>query len=55
MAAYLVIQNALNAQPAYVPNGTIGQIYSTAQTGLNGYSIQSPMGRYFTLGLRASL
>ena len=55
MAAYLVVQNALNAQPAYIPNGTIGQIYSTAQTGLNGYSIQSPMGRYFTIGLRASL
>jgi iron complex outermembrane receptor protein len=55
MAAYFVVQNALNAQPAYVPNGTIGQIYSTAQTGLSGYSIQSPMGRYFTIGLRASL
>ena len=55
MAAYLVVQNALNAQPAYVPNGTIGQIYSTAQTGLSGYSIQSPMGRYFTIGLRANL
>ena len=55
MAAYLVVQNALNAQPAYIPNGTIGQIYSTAQTGLSGYSIQSPMGRYFTIGLRASL
>jgi outer membrane receptor protein involved in Fe transport len=55
MAAYLVVQNALNALPMYVPNGTIGQIYPTAQTGLSGYSVQSPMGRYFTIGLRASL
>jgi outer membrane receptor protein involved in Fe transport len=55
MTAYFVVQNALNAQPAYVPNGTIGQIYPTAQTGLSGYSIQSPMGRYFTIGLKASL
>jgi hypothetical protein len=55
MAAYFVVQNALNALPAYVPNGTIGQIYPTAQTGLSGYSVQSPMGRYFTIGLRASL
>ncbi|HET7084719.1 MAG TPA: TonB-dependent receptor [Rhizomicrobium sp.] len=55
MAAYFVVQNALNALPMYVPNGTIGQIYPTAQTGLSGYSIQSPMGRYFTIGLRASL
>jgi iron complex outermembrane receptor protein len=55
MSAYFVVQNALNAQPAYVHNGTIGQIYSTAQTGLSGYSIQSPMGRYFTIGLRAAL
>ena len=30
MAAYFVVQNLLNAQPAYVPNGTIGQIYPTA-------------------------
>jgi outer membrane receptor protein involved in Fe transport len=55
MAAYFVVQNALNALPMYVPNGTIGQIYPTAQTGLSGYSVQSPMGRYFTIGLRASL
>jgi outer membrane receptor protein involved in Fe transport len=55
MAAYFVVQNALNALPMYVPNGTIGQIYPTAQTGLSGYSIQSPMGRYFTIGLRANL
>jgi outer membrane receptor protein involved in Fe transport len=55
MTAYLVVQNFLNAQPAYVPNGTIGQIYPTAQTGLAGYSIQSPMGRYFTVGLKANL
>ena len=55
MTAYFVVQNALNAQPAYVGNGTIGQIYPTAQTGLSGYSIQSPMGRYLTLGLKAAL
>ena len=55
MTAYLVVQNALNAQPAYIPNGTIGQIYPTAQTGLSGYSVQSPMGRYFTIGLKANL
>jgi outer membrane receptor protein involved in Fe transport len=55
MAAYFVVQNFLNAQPAYVPNGTIGQIYPTAQTGLSGYSVQSPMGRYFTIGLRANM
>jgi iron complex outermembrane receptor protein len=55
MAAYFVVQNALNAQPAYTPNGTIGQIYPTAQTGLSGYSVQSPMGRYFTIGLKANL
>jgi len=52
MAAYFVVQNLLNAQPAYVPNGTIGQIYSSYQSGYNG---QSPMGRYFTIGLRANL
>ena len=55
MAGYFVVQNFLNAQPAYVPNGTIGQIYPTAQTGFNGYSVQSPMGRYFTIGIRANL
>jgi outer membrane receptor protein involved in Fe transport len=55
MTAYFVVQNLLNAQPAYVPNGTIGQIYPTAQTGLQGYSVQSPMGRTFTLGIRANL
>ncbi|MFO1249262.1 MAG: TonB-dependent receptor [Alphaproteobacteria bacterium] len=52
MTAYFVVQNILNAQPAYVPNGTIGQIYSTYQSGYNG---QSPMGRYFTIGLKANL
>jgi len=55
MTGYLVVQNFLNAQPAYIPNGTIGQIYPTAETGFNGYSVQSPMGRYFTIGLRANL
>jgi len=52
MTGYFVVQNLLNAQPAYIPNGTIGQIYSTYQSGYNG---QSPMGRYFTIGLRANL
>ena len=52
MSAYFVVQNLFNAQPAYVPNGTIGQWYPVYTT---GYSIQSPMGRYFTLGLRAEM
>jgi hypothetical protein len=52
MAAYLVVQNLFNAQPAYVPNGTIGQWYPVYTS---SYSIQSPMGRYVTIGLRASL
>ena len=52
MSAYFVIQNLFNAQPAYVPNGTIGQWYPTYTS---GYSVQSAMGRYFTIGLRASL
>jgi hypothetical protein len=52
LAAYFVVQNLFNAQPAYVPNGTIGQWYPVYTT---GYSIQSPMGRYFTVGLRAEL
>ncbi|HET7084718.1 MAG TPA: TonB-dependent receptor [Rhizomicrobium sp.] len=52
MAAYFVVQNLFNAQPAYVPNGTIGQWYPVYTS---GYSVQSPMGRYLTLGLRANL
>jgi outer membrane receptor protein involved in Fe transport len=52
MTGYLVVQNLFNAQPAYVPNGTIGQWYPVYTT---NYSIQSPMGRYFTIGLRAEL
>jgi len=52
MAAYFVMQNAFNAQPAYVPNGTIGQWYPVYTS---GYSFQSPMGRYFTVGFRANL
>jgi outer membrane receptor protein involved in Fe transport len=52
MAAYFVVQNLFNAQPAYVPNGTIGQWYPVYTS---GYSIQSPMGRYLTVGLRAEL
>jgi hypothetical protein len=42
----------LNAQPGYVPNGTIGQWYPTYTA---GYSVQSAMGRSFTMGLRAEL
>jgi iron complex outermembrane recepter protein len=52
MTAYFVVQNFLNAQPAYVPNGTIGQWYPVYTS---GYSVQSPMGRYFTVGIRANL
>jgi hypothetical protein len=52
MTAYFVVQNLLNAQPAYIPNGTIGQYYPVP---MNGYSVQSAMGRYFTIGLKASL
>jgi hypothetical protein len=52
MAAYFVVQNLFNAQPAYVPNGTIGQWYPVFTS---GYSVQSPMGRTFTIGLRANL
>jgi iron complex outermembrane receptor protein len=55
MTGYFVIQNLLNAQPANIPNGTIGQVYPTAQAGFNGYSVQSPMGRTFTIGIRANL
>lgn len=52
MTGYFVVQNFFNAQPAYIPNGTIGQIYPTYY---NGYNTQSPMGRYFTIGLKANL
>jgi outer membrane receptor protein involved in Fe transport len=52
MTGYFVVQNLFNAQPAYIPNGTIGQWYPTFTS---GYSVQSAMGRYFTLGLRANL
>jgi outer membrane receptor protein involved in Fe transport len=52
MSAYFVVQNLFNAQPAYVPNGTIGQWYPTYTS---GYSVQSAMGRYLTIGLRANL
>jgi len=55
LTGYFTVQNLFNAMPAYIPNGTIGQIYPTAQTGLAGYSIQSPMGRYFTIGVKANL
>jgi outer membrane receptor protein involved in Fe transport len=52
MAAYFIVQNALNAQPAYIPNGTIGQWYPSFTS---NYFTQSAMGRYFTIGLRANL
>jgi iron complex outermembrane receptor protein len=52
MSAYFVVQNLFNAQPAYIPNGTIGQWYPVYSS---GYSVQSPMGRYFTIGVRADL
>lgn len=52
MSSYLVVQNLFNAQPAYIPNGTIGQWYPVYTS---GYSVQSPMGRTFTIGLRANL
>ncbi len=52
VTGYFVVQNLFNAQPAYVPNGTIGQWYPVYTS---GYSVQSPMGRYFTLGVRANL
>ncbi len=55
MTAYFVVQNLLNAQPAYVPNGTIGQWYPVYSNNSAGYNVQSPMGRYLTLGVRASL
>jgi iron complex outermembrane receptor protein len=52
LTGYFTVQNILNAQPAYIPNGTIGQVYPTYQSGYNG---QSAMGRYFTIGLKANL
>jgi outer membrane receptor protein involved in Fe transport len=52
MKAYFVVQNLFNAQPAYVANGTIGQWYPSYTS---GYSTQSAMGRYFSIGLKASL
>jgi outer membrane receptor protein involved in Fe transport len=52
MTGYLSVQNVFNRQPDYVPNGTIGQWYPVAT---NGYSVQSPMGRYFTIGVKANL
>jgi outer membrane receptor protein involved in Fe transport len=52
MSGYFVVQNLFNAQPDYVPNGTIGQWYPTFTS---GYGVQSAMGRYFTIGIRANL
>jgi len=52
LTGYLVVQNVFNAQPAYIPNGTIGQWYPTYTS---GYSAQNAMGRYITLGIRTSL
>ncbi len=52
MSGYFVVQNLFNAQPDYIPNGTIGQWYPVFSS---GYAVQSPMGRYFTIGIRANL
>ena len=52
MSGYFVVQNLFNAQPANIPNGTIGQWYPVYTS---GYSVQSPMGRTFAIGLRANL
>jgi iron complex outermembrane receptor protein len=52
LTAYFVAQNLFNELPAYIPNGTIGQWYPVYTS---GYSVQSPMGRYLTIGLKANL
>ena len=52
LTAYFVVQNLFNELPAYVPNGTIGQWYPVYTS---GYSVQSPMGRYLSIGLKANL
>ncbi len=52
LTGYVVVQNLFNAQPAYIPNGTIGQWYPTYTS---GYSTQSAMGRTITAGIRADL
>ncbi|MFO1249263.1 MAG: TonB-dependent receptor [Alphaproteobacteria bacterium] len=52
LTAYFVAQNLFNELPANVPNGTIGQWYPVYTS---GYSVQSPMGRYISLGLKANL
>ena len=52
MSAYFVVQNLFNAQPAYVPNGTIGQWYPTLYQRLQR---PKPDGPHFTVGLRANL
>jgi len=52
LTAYFVVQNLFNELPAYVPNGTIGQWYPVYTS---GYSVQSPMGRYLTIGIKANL
>ena len=54
MTGYFVVQNLINTQPAYVPNGTIGQLYPVYSPG-GGYGAQNAMGRYFTVGVRADL
>jgi outer membrane receptor protein involved in Fe transport len=49
MSAYFVVQNLINSRPDLYPTGTnIGLDYA-APPG------QDPMGRYFTIGLRANL
>ena len=53
LTAYFVVQNLFNAQPAYVPNGTIGQWYPVYTS---GYSVQSADGPLLSpSALRASL
>ena len=52
LTGYFTVQNIFNAMPAYIPNGTIGQWYPVYTS---GYSVQSPMGRYLSIGLKASL
>ena len=47
LAAYFVVQNLLNAQPAYVPNGTIGQwypVYTSATASRAPWAAPSPSG-----------
>jgi iron complex outermembrane receptor protein len=55
LTAYVTVQNLLNAQPALLGNGLIGEYYPTP--GASGTSSvgESFMGRYYTIGIKASL